>query len=449
MTRPDCKAAVRAKNRARNDHYADSHARRVRVLNINAVMGVVVCLIFAVLGFWSGPEAYPIQIVNLFTGVTFAFVPWLNRFGNLAAPLVFVFTAYTAVFLTCWEVGTGGGVQYYLLTTASLVVLQLGIERIGLAALLASIGVALVITLQFLVPRTTGLEAPWAITMSFVITTTSACAMIVVTVWFAMRDTDRAESVMEAEYQRSEALLANMLPASIADRLKDPDRDVIADRYEEASVLFADMVGFTERASTTAPCDLVKFLDRLYSAFDELVDKHGLEKIKVSGDSYMVVSGVPRPRPDHVHALADFALEMTAVAAKLEGSARTLGAAAGRLRDRHSGRGRGRITSILLRRVGRRRQRRGPDGIDRLGGTDSSARGRLRTPQGRVRAAGARPHRGQGQRRNAHLVSHRPQARRRRIQRPRCRRITHGPCVTEDPIRDQALVPDCGHDNLR
>jgi adenylate cyclase len=318
MTRPDCKAAVRAKNRARNEHYADSHARRVRVLNINAVMGVVVCLIFAILGFWSGPEAYPIQIVNLFTGVTFAFVPWLNRFANVAAPLVFVLTAYTAVFLTCWEVGTGGGVQYYLLTTASLVVLQLGIERIGLAALLATIGVALVITLQFLVPRSTGLEAPWAMTMSFVITTTSACAMIVVTVWFAMRDTDRAESVMEAEYERSEALLANMLPASIADRLKDPDRDVIADRYEEASVLFADMVGFTERASTTAPCDLVKFLDRLYSAFDELVDKHGLEKIKVSGDSYMVVSGVPQPRPDHVQALADFALEMTAVAATLE-----------------------------------------------------------------------------------------------------------------------------------
>jgi adenylate cyclase len=236
----------------------------------------------------------------------------------LLAPLIFVFTAYTAVFLTCWEVGTGGGVQYYLVTTASLVVLQLGIERIGLAALLATIGVALVITLQFLVPRSTGLEAPWAITTSFIITTASACAMIVVTVWFALRDTDRAESVMEAEYQRSEALLANMLPASIAERLKEPERDVIADRYEAASVLFADMVGFTERASTTAPCDLVKFLDRVYSAFDELVDKHGLEKIKVSGDSYMVVSGVPRPRPDHVQALADFALEMTAVAAKLE-----------------------------------------------------------------------------------------------------------------------------------
>jgi adenylate cyclase len=309
---------VRAKNHARNDHYADSNARRIRVLNINAVMGVGVCLVFAVLGFWSGPAAYPIQGVNLVTGVIFALVPWLNRFGELVAPLVFIFTAYTAVVVTCWEVGTGGGVQYFLVTTASLVVLQLGIERIGLAALLATLGVGLVVALQFLVPRSTGLEPPWAMTMSFVITTLAACAMVVVTVWFALRDTERAEAVMEAEYERSEALLANMLPASVAERLKEPERDVIADRYEEASVLFADMVGFTERASSTAPCDLVKFLDRLYSTFDELVDRHGLEKIKVSGDSYMVVSGVPRPRPDHVQALADFALDMVAAAAKLE-----------------------------------------------------------------------------------------------------------------------------------
>ncbi len=109
-----------------------------------------------------------------------------------------------------------------------------------------------------------------------------------------------------------------MLPVSVADRLKESERNIIADKYEEASVLFADIVGFTERGSSTAPADLVRFLDRLYSAFDALVDKYGLEKIKVSGDSYMVVSGVPRPRPDHVQALADFALDMVDVAAGMK-----------------------------------------------------------------------------------------------------------------------------------
>ena len=211
--------------------------------------------------------------------------------------------------------------------------------------------------------------------MGFVITTISAVVMVVVTVWFALRDTARAEAVMEAEYERSEALLANMLPASIAERLKEPERDVIADKYDDASVLFADIVGFTERASSTAPADLVRFLDRLYSAFDALVDKHGLEKIKVSGDSYMVVSGVPRPRPDHVQALADFALDMADVAAALKdphGQARTV---AGRHGQRPGGRRRRRFSPILLRRVGRRGQCRVPDGIHRLG------RGGFRCPR--------------------------------------------------------------------
>jgi adenylate cyclase len=281
-------------------------------------MGVVVCVSFVVLGLWAGPGAKPTMAVDLTAAAIFATVPWLHRFGELVAPLTFIATAYVAIFVICWDLGTGLGGQFYLLTIASLVVLQFGVERIGLAALLATIGVALVVALQFLVPRSTGLEQPWAESLSFVITTISACAMVVVTVWFALRDTARAEAVMEAEYNRSEALLANMLPASIAERLKGPDRNVIADRYEDASVLFADMVGFTERASGTTPCDLVLFLDRLYGTFDALVDKHGLEKIKVSGDSYMVVSGVPRARPDHVEALADFALEMSAAAAGLK-----------------------------------------------------------------------------------------------------------------------------------
>ena len=317
-TRPDCVGAVRAKNRARNEHYADSYARRVRVLNITAVMAVMVSVCFAILGFWPGPPVWQTEMITFAAAMIFSTVPLLHRFGELVAPLTFIITAYAVIFSICSDVGTGSGLQYFLVTSASLVVLQLGIERIQLAILLAIIGAGLVVALQFLVPRSTGIESSMALSLSFIVTTFSACLMVVVTVWFALRDTARAEAVMEAEYERSEALLANMLPASIADRLKEPDHNVIADAYDEASVLFADIVDFTGRASGTAPCDLVLFLDRLYSAFDALVDKYGLEKIKVSGDSYMVVSGVPRPRPDHVQALANFALEMADAAAGLK-----------------------------------------------------------------------------------------------------------------------------------
>lgn len=316
--RPDCVAAARAQSRARNQHYADSAARQYRVLAIAAWLAVLVCVDFVALQLITGVWTWQIISLNALAAMIFAAVPWLHRFGELIAPLTFIGAAYVTVFVSTWDAGTGTGAQFFFLVGACLVVLLLGIEHTVLAAGLTAVGAGLVIALEFLVPRDTGLQPAWAQSMTFVVTIVSACVMVFVAVWFALRDTQRAEAVMEAEYERSEALLANMLPGSIAERLKSSSRSVIADKYDEVSVLFADIVGFTERASTTTPADLVRFLNRLYGAFDELVDKHGLEKIKVSGDSYMVVSGVPRARPDHAFALADFALDMANIAAALK-----------------------------------------------------------------------------------------------------------------------------------
>jgi adenylate cyclase len=309
---------VRAQTRDRNQHYADSAARRARALTITAWLAVLVSATFALLQIVTGTWSWQISSVNLGAMLIFAIVPLLHRFGELVAPLTFIAAAYASIFATGWDTGTGTGSQLFFLVGACLVVLLLGIEHIVLASALATIAAGLIIALEFLVPRDTGLQPSWAQSASFVITAVSSVVMVVVTVWFALRDTARAEAVMEAQYDRSEALLENMLPASIAERLKEPDRGVIADKYDDASVLFADIVGFTERASAMQPADVVRALDRLYGAFDALVDQHRLEKIKVSGDSYMVVSGVPRPRPDHAQALADYALEMADVAAGLK-----------------------------------------------------------------------------------------------------------------------------------
>lgn len=313
--RPDCVAAVRAQGRARTEHYADSAARRARVLSITAWLAVMVSTTFVVLQVATGSWLWQVSSINIAAAIVFAIVPWLQKFGGLVAPLTFLGAAYLSIIANCLDVGTGAGTQFFFLVGACLVVLLLGIEHIVLASVLASLAAGLIIAVEFLVPRDTGMQPEWAQSAGFVITAISSVVMVVVTMWYALRDTARAEAVMEAQYERSEALLANMLPASIAERLKQPDRSVIADKYDVASVLFADIVGFTERASSTPPADLVRFLDRLYGAFDALLDTHGLEKIKVSGDSYMVVSGVPRARPDHAQALADFALDMASVAA--------------------------------------------------------------------------------------------------------------------------------------
>jgi adenylate cyclase len=110
---------------------------------------------------------------------------------------------------------------------------------------------------------------------------------------------------------RAENLLLNILPRSIADRLKD-DARTIADQFSAASILFADVVDFTPLSERLPPTEVVGVLDHLFSHFDALAERHGLEKIKTIGDCYMVAAGVPSPRPDHARALALMALEMQA-----------------------------------------------------------------------------------------------------------------------------------------
>ena len=300
--------------------YSDRIARRSRILNLTASMAVFVSAGFGFVQIFAEPQLWWTGIINIVGAAIYATIPLLHRFGELLPPLTFIGTAYVSIFTICWFVGTGSGLQFYFLVAACLIVLQLGVDRIFLAAILAAIAAGMVITLQFLVPRDTGAQPVWALSLSFVVTTVSACVMVVTTVWYSVREIVRAEAAMELEYERSEALLANILPASIADRLKDPARNIIADKYDDASVLFADIAGFTERASDMEPDQLILFLDRLYGDFDALVDKHGLEKIKVSGDSYMVVSGVPQPRADHVEALAALALDMAEAASLLKDS---------------------------------------------------------------------------------------------------------------------------------
>jgi guanylate cyclase len=109
--------------------------------------------------------------------------------------------------------------------------------------------------------------------------------------------------------EKSETLLLNILPKEIAAILKNESR-TIADHYEEASVLFADMVGFTPLSAQLPPVEMVELLNEVFSYFDSLVDKYNVEKIRTIGDSYMVAAGVPRGRPDHAQALIGMALEM-------------------------------------------------------------------------------------------------------------------------------------------
>jgi len=116
--------------------------------------------------------------------------------------------------------------------------------------------------------------------------------------------------IQRNQYQeQSDSLLLNILPREIADILRNENR-VIADAFEGASILFADVVNFTPLSVTMSPVELVNLLNEVFSHFDVLAEKHKLEKIKTIGDCYMVASGIPRARVDHAQAVTRMALDI-------------------------------------------------------------------------------------------------------------------------------------------
>jgi class 3 adenylate cyclase len=120
---------------------------------------------------------------------------------------------------------------------------------------------------------------------------------------------DDAEGQLQVQYDRAERLLRNILPVSIGERLKEKEQ-LIADGFQEASILFADLQNFTEFAGTTRPEELVLTLNELFSSFDDLLEPHGIEKIKTIGDAYMVASGLPQESDRHAAQITGYALDM-------------------------------------------------------------------------------------------------------------------------------------------
>jgi class 3 adenylate cyclase len=124
-----------------------------------------------------------------------------------------------------------------------------------------------------------------------------------------IRDRKQAETALKAEQEKSEKLLLNILPLPIAEQLKQ-EVGAIASRFEEATILFADIVDFTGLSAQVTPSELVCALNDIFSAFDCVAEQLGLEKIKTIGDAYMAVGGLPHPRPDHAQAILEMAIKM-------------------------------------------------------------------------------------------------------------------------------------------
>ena len=130
-------------------------------------------------------------------------------------------------------------------------------------------------------------------------------------------DRKQTEEALRLEQEKSERLLRNILPEAIANQLKQ-NPGAIAEQFNEVTILFADLVGFTPLSARLKPIELVNLLNQIFSTFDELAEQLGLEKIKTIGDAYMVAAGLPIPRADHAEAIAQMALAMQAAVERFQ-----------------------------------------------------------------------------------------------------------------------------------
>jgi len=262
---------------------------------------VVVLGLFVSLGVWGMAAANIGSIALYLTGFA------MNRRGWHMATALFAAAELGLHQVGCVAtIGWDAGFQYYLLTAATVpFFLPSGRDTTKVLVLLLCTSTFL--GLLFLAGTPTHALSPTLLAVLSSVNISSVFALLGLFAWMYVRAAEDAEERADTQHQKVVDLLHNILPVSIAERLEDRP-GIIADRFDDATILFADIVGFTPLAERTDPADLVALLDAIFSDMDDLVVQLGLEKIKTIGDAYMVAAGVPEPRPDHCQAIARFAL---------------------------------------------------------------------------------------------------------------------------------------------
>ena len=214
-------------------------------------------------------------------------------------------------FLAIYYLGWGYGFQYFLLVIVAFAFMM------NFRSLLIPVTMFVVCLLSFLgfyyevqywgLPH---LDPGPAVRETFLMANVTSAFTILAIMSYVYSEAARtAEAKLELERQKADKLLLNILPASIAQRLKEDD-SIIADHFGSATVMFSDIVGFTALSEKVTPTELVGRLNRIFSDFDDLAERHGLEKIKTIGDAYMVAGGFPELRDGHAKHVSAMALDM-------------------------------------------------------------------------------------------------------------------------------------------
>jgi adenylate cyclase len=257
-----------------------------------AIFSVVYAGVFAAYG--TGTY-WPLIVVNIVLTAVALLAPLAHRINDIAAALLICIAEFIALFFFVRELGHNSGIQINFIIAAAVAFAVVGLDRIRLVVSVIAIGLALHVAAWFLFPPESARIAPDPALLAnlYVSSAATTFTIIALIVGYAFTVADRARA-------EADALLVNILPEAIAERLKARPGDKVADSVEEASVLFTDLVGFTELAQRLGAERTVALLDQIVSAFDRLAAAHGVEKIKTIGDGYLAVAGVSRQQSDHL-----------------------------------------------------------------------------------------------------------------------------------------------------
>jgi adenylate cyclase len=286
--------------------YPPDVRRRLKILNMFAYLIATTTLIYAIQQAAQDLHTYaPMVALNLVLVATMLLVPFAHRISDIAGGLLIVGAEYAALLgFTSFFTREGGGQLQYIIAAAAAFVI-FGLHRIWLIVSIVCLGLVLHLCVWFWFPSDGHLDATQkAIADSqYVQGAITTVVLIAASVWYAFSLAERAKA-------ETDAVLRNVLPDAIVERLKANPGTLIADQIEEASVMFADISGFVALTRRLGPEKTVDLLSRIVTQFDAYAVHHGVEKIKTIGDAYMVVAGLPEPVTDHTARLARMAFDM-------------------------------------------------------------------------------------------------------------------------------------------
>jgi len=283
--------------------YNEVDRQRLVVVNIVGYLAALSSLNYAATyAVYDFTNLAPLVWANVLSAILTASCPLLHRFGRLAAVLFLVTVIYSSIFYFVSYLGRNAGIQLNYIGASAVILVVCGqryMRYAGTGVLIAAT-LHLVAWFKYPAPRP-GLQIDnYFLANIYTFSVISIMVIIFIVVFYAFHLVRKAQA-------QTDALLHNIMPGQIADRLKAaPDR-TIADNYEHASVIFADLTGFTPITTKLGPKKTVALLDDLFSRFDALADQYHVEKIKTIGDAYMAVAGVPTPDDHHATNITNMA----------------------------------------------------------------------------------------------------------------------------------------------